>query len=228
MPTADLLWRQVTNRMARQATINVTRAFEQYARGAVSLEEVVGIQATMIAGAQRRATTFNDMLLSAELTQRLEREFTAIGVSWMEDPDQQTARLSKALGSVFDADIGYVNRGKTREQRLQLEAQSIRQRLDRLTSSEVIEASQWSRQTAMEVWHEHGAIAGWYRRLSANACEFCRMLGGHPDPAGFVHPVQHRMATHPHCTCSQAWVTEVEPWQKWVGPREQMKALAPP
>lgn len=225
MPSAERLWAEITNRLARQASAQVARAFLAYAQGSVALEECIGAQATLIASAQRRAVTFNDVLLAAELTERLEREFNAAGISWREGADAQTARLSKALASVFGDDVAYVNAGRTAEQVKQLAAQSIRARLDRLTFAEVADASQWARQEALAVWHEHGVVAGWYRRVSASACSFCRTLAGPGDPAQYVHPVQHRMATHPHCTCSQGWVTEVEPWQKFLGPREQMKTL---
>jgi hypothetical protein len=204
----------------------VTTAYLRYAQGALSLDEAIGVQAALIAAAQRRAVTFNDLLLAAELTQRLEAEYAAAGISWMETPDVQAARLSKAIATVVGDDIAYVNKGKTPEQVKQLAARSIRARLDRLTVGEVVSASQWSRQTAMQVWEEQGAIAGWYRRLSPNACEFCRALAGPGDPAKFIHPVQHRMATHAHCSCSQGWVNEIEPWQKFVGPKQQMTTLS--
>jgi hypothetical protein len=161
----------------------VTTAYLRYAQGALSLDEAIGVQAALIAAAQRRAVTFNALLLAAELTQRLEGEYNAVGISWMETPEVQAARLAKAISTVVGDDIAYVNKGRTPEQVRQLAARSIRARLDRLTVAEVTSASQWSRQTAMQVWEEQGAIAGWYRRLSPNACEFCRTLAGPGDPA---------------------------------------------
>lgn len=229
MPAADRLWREITNRLAREASTRVTSTFLRYVEGALSLEESVGIQATMIAAAQRRAVTANDLLLAMELTQRLEAEFTATGMQWMETPADQVARLSKAVTAVIGDDVAYVEAaaaGKTREQVLAMQARSIRQRLDRLTTGEVLDASQWSRQTAMQVWSERGAVAGWYRVLSPKACRFCRTLGGSPDPAAYIHPVTHRMGTHPGCSCTQGWVGEVGPGHTWVGPAKQMTEFA--
>jgi hypothetical protein len=228
LPDSTRLWQETTNRLAREASQRVSATYIRYAQGVLSLEEAIGIQAALIAAAQRRAVTFNDLLLAAELTQRLEGEYNAVGISWMETPEVQAARLAKAISTVVGDDIAYVNKGRTPEQVRQLAARSIRARLDRLTVAEVTSASQWSRQTALTAWEGQGAIAGWYRRLSPNACDFCRTLAGAGDPARYIHAVQSRMPTHAHCSCSQGWVTEVEPWQKFIGPKQQMRLLQTP
>jgi hypothetical protein len=225
---SERLWRETTNRLARETSARVSGTYLAYAEGRLSYDEAVGIQATLIASAQRRSVTANDAILAADLTRRLETEHGIVGLQWMETPEQQAARLSKAVTSVIQDDIAYLEaaaKGKTPEQVKQLQAHSVRQRLDRLTTGEVADASQWSRQEGMRVWEEQGAIAGWYRGLQPTACEFCRTLAGPGDPAAFVHPVQHRMATHPGCTCVQVWVNEIEPWQKFLGPNAQMRDL---
>ena len=62
MPSAERLWREVTNALARDASVRVTRTYLLYAAGSLTLEEAIGIQATIIATAQRRAVTANDLL----------------------------------------------------------------------------------------------------------------------------------------------------------------------
>jgi len=220
------LWREVTNRLAREVSIRTTATYLRYAEGALSLDEAIGITASLIAAAQRRAVTANDVLLAAELTRQLESEHTATGMQWMETPDEQVARLSRAVTTVVGDDIAYIEAaaGKTREQVLAMTARSIRARLGRLTDSEVVGASQWSRQTAMQIWEERGVIRGWYRRLSPGACDWCKIMGGSP-PDKYIRPVQHRLPTHPKCRCSQGWVTDLEPGMVWLGPRQQMRDL---
>lgn len=230
IPDAARLWRETTNRIAREAAARVAAAWLSYAAGDIALEECVGIQATLIAAAQRRATTANDVIFAAELTEKLGTAFEVLGLSWREEADTQTARLARAAASVIGEEPAYVEaaaRAVTREQVKQLQAESVRRRLDRLTSSETIGASSWARETAGEVWQERGVVTGWYRRLSPGACDRCRALQGRGPEDKYIHPVQHKFARrHPRCTCFQGfWTGELEPWQVWVGPKGQLRTI---
>jgi hypothetical protein len=222
------LWYETTNRLAREVSVRVTASYLRYAQGVLTLDESIGISASLIAAAQRRAVTFNDILLATELTRQLEAEHTATGLQWYESADEQTVRLSRAVSTVIGDDVAYIDAaaaGKTREQVMALQARSIRSRLDRLTNSEVVGASQWSRQQAMQIHEDQGVIAGWYRRLSSGACKWCHTLGGPGDPGDYIHSAHSRMPTHPNCSCSQGWVSELEPGMTYIGPHELMKTL---
>lgn len=223
MADSGYYWRSMTRRLQRESVQRVSEVYAAALAGRISFEDGIRVQAGIIAAAQRRAVTLNDVMLSAELTERLGRGVPLAGVGWSESAQDQAGRLQRALRSVHRAEVGYVE-GAPADQREALMRRSVGSRLQRLAGAETVEASQYGRQTGLQVWGDRGVIQGWTRRVSGGACEFCRTLGG-ANPAANVHPVWHRMPTHPGCTCSQAFVEQVQPWQSWQGTREDLRRV---
>lgn len=84
-------------------------------------------------------------------------------------------------------------------------AEDPRPRIERLASSEPVNAAQ---QSAIRVFGKH-QVTGWRRGVRPDACELCHWLAKtNLDPLGYVYPTTKLMHKHPGCTCIPIPVTE--------------------
>jgi histone H3/H4 len=227
VPAWDRAWRAATNRIAREADQRIAASLVAYAQGRLSADELVAIISTLVARAQRRTVTANDVLLARELTAQLLMEVAPTGLVWMEPAADQTARLATAVNDVIGADIAYVEAESDPVKRAVLKAHSMRERLVRLSDGQVANASQWSRQEAAKLHRDTVGLVGYTRVLSPGACDLCRKIGGSP-PDRFVHPLDHRFAAHPtgSCKCTMHFVNNLRPGDKWLGPWDEKPKAA--
>lgn len=222
MPAWDRAYRQATNTLARELDARVAAAYGSYLAGRVTEPEAVQVIAALIARAQRRTVTAQDVLLAQELSDQLGRQVDPLGLDWPEDYTAQQARLGKAVRTVFGAEPEYVAAIADPRARAAEKAVSVRLRLNRLTTNEVQNAAQRSRQDAAIAQAPATGIVGYLRVLSPGACSLCRTIAG-AQPERFVRPLTARFAAHPtgSCQCTMRMVTADyldDRGVKWLGP----------
>ena len=155
----------------------VVEIYRRFTAGLIDRETTVTIIADIIAAANSRAVALADLALAAQLMADVQVPVATAGIV---RPADDVTRLAKAASTVL----------------VTAEASDVPEAIvARLARSEPFTASQEAFTDAVEA---SGITQGWIRGMSPGACQLCRWWWRE----GRVWPKQHRMPTHPGCTCT--------------------------
>ena len=151
--------------------------YRRYVAGLIDRETAVTILADVLAAANSRAVALADLALAAQLMADVQVPVATAGIV---RPVDDASRLAKAASTVL----------------VTAEASDVPEAIvARLARSEPFKASQDAFTDAVG---KSGITQGWIRGMSPGACQLCRWWWRD----GRVWPKQHRMPTHPGCTCT--------------------------
>lgn len=162
----------VVDRLSGQSRTTVLGLYGLLERGAINAAEFTETAVQVLQVANARGAAAGEAVFRAYLEQATGRPYSLPGVP----PPADAERLQKALGTILAAE------------------QDTIMQLERLTSSEPLDAASRAYQDAMS---SEATVTGWERGLDSDACQLCTWWWREGQ---IFHP-SHRMPRHTGCKC---------------------------